>query len=224
MMTNLKNNHKEQLKPLQNAHPGLDLDRTYGRLKDLNSKANGMSSFSRNELIDKLGFSVASGAANTVISALVHFGLLKKTESDYVYSELAIGLLNVSVETDTYYALLKDAALTPEMYKWLYDEYADKLPDDIADRLSRKYKHRNVDVRNVQKIINNYKKTLNFAKLDVTSNKKEASNSADTERDSYVDVNFLGRMVSIKKRYLVDAIRLTRADEMQEINETLKLR
>lgn len=213
------NNYKGRLRPLQNAHPGLDLARVYVRFQSLNEASNGAKKFSRRELMKDLGFGAeTSGAANTLISALVHFGLLNKSGTDYIYSPIASRLLATTPDSEQFFALLREVALTPELYKWIYDEYGNDIPENISEKLIRKYRHRNINTpKAAERVVSNYRKTLEFASMDTQD--KEVKFSSPSEE--YIEVAFRGQTVAVYKRYLIEAIQKTHDAEIEKINATL---
>lgn len=212
-MTNLIDSGIE-VAPLQNAHPNIDLARATQRLLDL-KKATNSTRFSRNELVSSLGFSPTSGAATPVISALIHFGFLQRADTDYIYSELANSLSQASADTREYRELIKQALSTPEMYKWLSDEYGDQLPAEIDAILIGKYHDRHVTNKNVKEVVNNYLKSVAFA------NKTHTLKNKGTELDEYIPVSFRDNTVPIYKKYLLEAIEKTHEYELAKISESL---
>lgn len=212
-------NYKKRLRSLQNAHPGLDLARVYARFQSLSEASNGVKKFNRRELMRKLGFEAeTSGAANTLISAFVHFGLLNKSGTDYIYSPIAIKLLAATSDSEQLLALFREIALSPELYKWLYDEYGNDVPENISEKLIRKYRHRNINTpKAAERVISNYRKTLEFARIG-TQRQEVKPNSPSEE---YIEVAFRGQTVAIYKRYLIEAIQRTHDAEIKKINATL---
>lgn len=200
---------------LANAHPSIDLARAVRRLLDLKKSTN-KTHFTKAELKHALGFAEKSGAASPVISALIHFGFLKKDETGYVYTELANTLSAVSTESKEYRELLLLALSSPELYGWLNDRYGEDLPDEIDTILIGKYHHRNVTEKNAKSIIANYLKSIDFVKS------AGKISSSETGADEYIQVNFINNTVPIYKKYLLEAIEKTRKDEQAKINESLK--
>jgi hypothetical protein len=200
--------------PLPNAHPSIDLARATRRLLDL-KKTTSKTRFNRAELIRDLGFGPKSGAANPVISALIHFGFLQREETDYVYTELADKLSAVNADSKEYHDLLGQALSSPELYKWLSSKYGEQLPDEIDDILIGKYHDRNITNGNVKGIVNNYLKSITFTKNII----KHIDDKS--EPDEYVSVSFRGNTVPVYRKYLLEAIQRTRDDELTKINESL---
>jgi hypothetical protein len=225
MMTEIKNyDPKQQLRPLQNAHPGLDLARVLARFEGLEKVAKGEKKFARRELMIKLGFQAkVSGAAHTIISAMVHFDLLRKVGSHYVYSDAANKLLATPRNSKEYASLLREIVLSPELYKWLDTEYGPNIPKEAIDVIVRRYKTRNINNKNVKQIIGNYEKSIDFVKtISEQADTDQGKQFPASEDSEYIEVSFRGSTISIYKKYLLEAYQKTRDDELAKLNESLR--
>lgn len=192
----------------------MDLARVLRRFVDLRAKVTQVK-FNRKELVNELGFGPNSGAANSVISALMHFGLLQRIETDYIYTDLGNRFALISPGTREYSTLLTEALRSPELYNWLDGKYGESLPEEINEILIGKYHDRGIKKENIKNIINNYLKSVSFTKN--TPRHKDKGR----ELDEYISVSFMGNVVPIYKEYLREAIRKTREDELVKINESL---
>lgn len=210
-MTKLINSSVEQA-PLQNAHPNIDLARATRRLIELKNATDKVR-FDRINLVQALGFKPESGAANPVVSALIHFGFLRREETDYIYTDLGNQLSSATVGSKEYHKLIEQALFNPELYKWLGEKYKNSLPDEIDDILIGKYYNRNITSKNVKGIVNNYLKSVTFATNET---------NGEARTDEYVPVSFRGNTIPIYKKYLLEAVQRTREDELAKINESLK--
>ena len=201
----------------QNAHPGIDLARAISRLEGLKERAGDQDMFTRGELVSKLKFAPTSGGANVVISALQRFGFLRKLENnDFTYTDFGTKFLATRPEDKGYDELLRDALRTPELYNWLDSKYGEQLPEEITDILIGKYHDRNVRKDNVKAIINNYLKSVAFAKGAFRPTPRRH------ELDEYALVSLGdGTKLPIYKRYLLEAIEKTHNDELAKINNSL---
>ena len=200
--------------PLPNAYPGMDLARAVLRFLGLKKRAGAAINFDRKELVEVLGFGPNSGGANMVISALIHFGLLRRVETNYHYTDLGNRLLAAESGSEEYTKALLEALRSPELYRWLNGKY-DRLPDEIEDILIGRYHNRGVKSSNVKGIIANYLKSVTFANT-------QPGQSDDSVDDDYVSINVRENKILVYKKYLLEAINKTRDDELAKVYESLR--
>jgi len=110
-----------------------------------------------------MGFSTKHGQALAVLSALKKFGLVEETSGRIVPTQRAVDLLNFPDQDTRKVRAIRDAALSPEIYRELYEQYKSTgIPSEetlraelIAD------KHFNPNA--VEDFIRDFKDTLVFA-------------------------------------------------------------
>jgi len=197
---------------MQNAHPGIDLGRAADRFFKLKANGGNKTSFTRRELKDALGFISDSGFATKVISALLHFGLLERVGTSYVYTDLGSNLLAVDPASQERARLLLESLTKPEMYRWLYNSYQGNIPNQAEATLVDMYSNRHVNKDNVKEIISNYRKSVAF----FVNNSMHPSNE-ETVLGEDVEVSFLGTTMLITKRYLLEAIKKTNDDKLASL-------
>lgn len=147
---------------LTKTYPATDLETTYKyllRIRDLIKRGQAME---RVELREGLDFKSDSGRASSIISALLHFGLLDKKDKQYLPTKLAIDLLLATEKNqkDRWRELGFKAATTPKLFNQLYSRFKATLPHDIKTRLSMGYR---IKGKQVESVIKNYQKSLEFA-------------------------------------------------------------
>jgi hypothetical protein len=110
-----------------------------------------------------MGFSTKHGQALTVLSALKKYGLVEESSGRIVPTQRAVDLLNFPDQDARKVRAIRDAALSPEIYRELYEQYKSTgIPSEetlraelIAD------KHFNPNA--VEDFIRDFKDTLVFA-------------------------------------------------------------
>jgi hypothetical protein len=110
-----------------------------------------------------MGFSTKHGQALAVLSALKKFGLVEESSGRIVPTQRAVNLIEFPDQDTRKVRAIRDAALSPEIYRELYEQYKSTgIPSEetlraelIAD------KHFNPNA--VQGFIQDFKDTLNFA-------------------------------------------------------------
>jgi hypothetical protein len=110
-----------------------------------------------------MGFSTKHGQALAVLSALKKFGLVEESSGRIVPTQRAVDLLNFPDQDARKVRAIRDAALSPEVYRELYEQYKSTgIPSEetlraelIAD------KHFNPNA--VEDFIRDFKDTLVFA-------------------------------------------------------------
>lgn len=128
-----------------------------------------------------IGYATAHGQAYSVLSALKKFGLLDEEKGRVSLSQRAIELLNLPSTDPRRSQALKDAALSPPIYRELVQQHARTgLPgNDALEAELVTYKHFNPKV--VAGFVRDFRATLEFAGLSdfsVLASEAEAEDGA----------------------------------------------
>jgi len=116
------------------------------------------------------GYSLGAGPGNVALAALKHFGLLTekgKGEDRMVkLSQLALDVIQDEIpDSEDRKRSIQKAALTPTIYKAMWDKWGSPLPSDATIRTFL-VRERSFNPASVDGLISDYKETLSFAKLD----------------------------------------------------------
>lgn len=112
-----------------------------------------------------IGFQTAHGQAMSVLAALKKFGLLDEVKDRLVPSQRAVEILNLREDDSRRIQALKDAALSPPIYRELAEQHrVTGLPDDdVLESELTTYKDFNPHA--VAGFVKDFKDTLEFAGL-----------------------------------------------------------
>lgn len=105
-------------------YPAVSLPNAVDRVRALIEK-DGKAGAPMEAAAKHIGFSGAHGTARTVLSALKKFGLTGDQRGRVVPTQLAVDIINFPPESPRCRAAKQAAALSPQIYKMLVDEYAE---------------------------------------------------------------------------------------------------
>ena len=112
-----------------------------------------------------IGYAAAHGQAYSVISALKKYGLLEESKGRVALSQRAIELLNLPVADPRRIQALKDAALSPPIYRELVEQHSEKgLPSDEALE-AELVTYKSFNPKAVAGFVRDFRATLEFAGL-----------------------------------------------------------
>jgi hypothetical protein len=120
---------------------------------------------SRSVILRHLGFTdEKSGAANRTLSALRQYSLLEERDGQVRVSDGGYSLLFLSENSPDRLPRLREAALSPKIFKELWDTYGPDLASDetLSDFLVHK---REFNPASVSDVVSAFRKTIIFAKL-----------------------------------------------------------
>ncbi len=141
-------------------------------------------------VLKALGYSARSGSSLRAIAALGHYGLIDvsgaKDNRKIRLSEQALDILHLAETDERRHKALKSAALTPKIYAALWERYGSNLPDDA---LIRPFLIRDKGFNDavVDNLIENYRLTLEFAKLDKIDKDVHREEQSDKRKKSAED-------------------------------------
>lgn len=146
------------------AYPSLDLKVAITKLTNV-SKNLGNGSFAKDEVILGMGYKSVSGSSQRALAALGQYGLIEKSKG--IYSVSGLGRSILFPEDDQQQAsAIKDAALTPPIFKELTDQYSSQgLPElqFLANILaSPRY---GIGIKQKDEVAHTYVDTMRFAGL-----------------------------------------------------------
>jgi hypothetical protein len=143
-------------------YPQISLSEAIRRVREI-YEAEATHPASVGALIQDLGYSgPTNGAARSVMGALNKYRLLTRVSAgEYKLSEIALDILlhdPGSVEREK--AIL-EAALSPDLFKELHDEFGDTLPSE--NNLTARLVKRGFNPKSVGDVIKNYRNALELA-------------------------------------------------------------
>jgi hypothetical protein len=156
------------------AYPAVGLREAVERVKKLIAK-DGKAGTSPHLVATHIGFASAHGAAMSVVAALKKFGLIETSGDRLVPTQRAIEIDNLPESDPRRIQAIKDAALSPPIYKELVDQHRESgFPaDETLQSELATYKGFNRNA--VVGFVKDFKDTLNFAGLsDISELKSEA--------------------------------------------------
>lgn len=143
------------------AYPSLNLKEAIGNV-GLIKKNLGSNSFTRESGAQALGHVGISGPSSAKIAALVHFGLLDRTESAYKMSKLTERILFPKSEEDKREAM-SEAARAPKLYSKLINVYqGSELPAMLPNILVHDY---SIDSSVSRKVAKDFVLSIEYAGL-----------------------------------------------------------
>lgn len=134
-----------------------------------------------------LGYKVGSGGANRVVSSLGKYSLLEDEgvggSKSYKLSALALRILLSPDDSDERRAAVAQAALSPAIFRELWDHYSGELPSD-ANLKSYLLLRKSFNPSKVDEFIQTFRQTLEFAesfgKLRVETESEQEDDDAAT--------------------------------------------
>ena len=142
-------------------YPFLNLKEAVTRVLTLRDNL-GAGQHKQEAILKALDYSSVSGASTRAIASLTHYGLLNKVGSSYEVSELAMRIIRPTDQGDSE-AALQQAALTPQIFSELYDQYkGEQLPAMLENSLIHNLQ---MTDQAAKKLTNVFKKTLRYARL-----------------------------------------------------------
>lgn len=110
-----------------------------------------------------LGYKHTDGPGGRALSCLRQYGLLEESAGKLKVSDLAFNLLHLPNEDRNKAVLLKQAALRPNLYRALHEDYPDGIPSDPTLRSNLLNRGFNPD--SIEGVIADFKTTLDIAKV-----------------------------------------------------------
>lgn len=154
-------------------YPGIDLGEAIGRAEALRKKEGGRHFFPVKAAFEHWRYRPMSGGGMMRLAALKHFGLLIEQgtgeQRQVRLSDLALRILldDIADSPDRLKAL-QEAALKPTVHAELWEEFGDSLPSDATLRVKLRSERHFTD-RAVDQFIQQFRKTIEFAKLAETA-------------------------------------------------------
>jgi hypothetical protein len=156
-------------------YPTISLRQAIERVKLLIQKV-GKAGAKRDRLVFDIGFHTPHGEAISVVATLKKFGLIEPMGDTFAPSERAIDIIDRAPTDARRVQAIKDAALSPQIYRELYAPYRETgLPADsvLQDYLKKK----GFNPKVIRLALKNFKETLSFANISTTGQ----SNMTDTD-------------------------------------------
>jgi len=168
--------------------------------------------YRRNRLLVILGFSEKSGAGQTLITALNHYGFLETASNGYYFSKAAKRVAKNSTDDRTYIELLEKALCRPQIFHEL-DKALASNPSVTLRSVLAKY---NLDRKKIEQVESLYKKSRDFVNAQrqvVTDNSNQKSQYSDSTesittptKEDRVLIDFgEGRIIPVSKKLILDA-------------------
>lgn len=146
-------------------YPAISLQAALAAAKDINTKEK-RTVLSYDAAAKACGHASLSGPARQKIASLRKYGLLDGIGDGIQISQLALRLLHQPESTPDYQAALKEAALSPELFRKLLPTHADASPDAVTSHLILKLQFSQEGAKVAAKA---FKETIAFAKLNASS-------------------------------------------------------
>jgi hypothetical protein len=145
-------------------YPQVGLEEALVRVGNL-FREDGRAAVSPEVAARHIGYATAHGQAYSVLSALKKFGLLDEDKGKVSLSQRAIELLNLPAHDPRRIQALKDAALSPAIYRELVEEHANTgLPGDDALE-AELVTYKSFNPKAVESFVKDFRSTLEFAGL-----------------------------------------------------------
>lgn len=145
-------------------YPTVGLEEALVRVGNL-FREDGRAAVSSEIAAKHIGYATAHGQAYSVLSALKKFGLLNEDNGKVSLSQRAIELLNLPANDPRRAQALKDAALSPPIYKELVETHAKTgLPGDEALE-AELVTYKSFNPKAVGSFVKDFRATLEFAGL-----------------------------------------------------------
>jgi hypothetical protein len=135
-----------------------------------------------------MGFSTKHGQALAVLSALRKFGLVDESSGRIVPTQRAVDLLNFPDQDTRKIRAIRDAALSPEIYRELYEQYKSTgIPSEETLR-AELIADKGFNPNAVEDFIRDFKETLIFAGImdavGLSLSAEDASEMSDSVQTS----------------------------------------
>jgi hypothetical protein len=148
--------------------PGIPIDDAIDRVRQIYE--HDRRAFTTVEaILEHLGYSTRGGLSGTsgrVVSALRQYGLLDEQGGQFRVSDLAFRILHLPEGSDERADLVRQAALTPPIFRNLLTFYQGEIPSDAALR-SRLVLHEGFNPDSVEQFIRVFRRTLSIANPSV---------------------------------------------------------
>lgn len=161
-------------------YPNISLSEAISRVRKIH-EMDRRNPLERKVIASHMGYSGLSGAADTAISALMHYGLLERVGKGEVrVSQLSVELLHPETERD-YATALQYAASSPELFKSLRERFPDSR---FSESALRSYLIRSGFVeRAVDPAIRAFSETCRFLEQEGANESGGVTKRADQESE-----------------------------------------
>jgi hypothetical protein len=144
-------------------YPGISLEEAVGKIKALYDQDKLVAS-PKDAALKHMGFEKAHGEAGRVLSALRSFGLIDEVNDRIKLSQRGINIVVRGEADPLRVEALREAAISPEIYRQLLREYRESLPSDTTLR-SELIAVRKFNPNAVDGFIRDFRGALEFAGL-----------------------------------------------------------
>lgn len=158
-------------------YPGIDLGEALQLVERLFTR-EGRTPSPVPVVAQAFGYKSASGPAKSKIGALKQYGLVTQSKGQITVSDFAVRILLAVEDTPESRAAIQQAALSPPLFKELYESMADASPSNLKQHLVLK---RRFTQEGAERVIESYMGTRVIAKLDGTSYDDESEEIVDVE-------------------------------------------
>jgi hypothetical protein len=146
------------------SYPAVGLREAVQRVKSLYER-DGRAGASPRLTAVHIGFQSAHGQAMSVVAALKKFGLIELVKDRFVPTQRALEIINLPEEDSRRIQALKDAAISPTIYRELIEKHQDTgFPsDDVLT--SELVTYRGFNPNSVEAFVKDFRDTIAFAGL-----------------------------------------------------------
>jgi hypothetical protein len=160
-------------------YPAISLGVAVQRVRALWSKEK-KTSVGAAVAAEAIGYSGLSGPSRTVLSSMKKYGLVDSDERNVCVSNVALRIIHPASEEE-HLAALQEAALSPELFRQLFESHRDASDLALKSYLINKLEFSEVGA--VQ-LVKAFRDTLTFAKLDKPNSYPSAAMEADDDEQS----------------------------------------
>jgi hypothetical protein len=161
-------------------YPGIGLKEAVSRIEKV-YRADGLAPALRDAALKHMGFERLSGDAGRVLSALRGFGLIQEEDGRLKLTQRGIDIVARPADDPKRAAALRDAAMSPAIYKDLLREYPGGRVSDLSLR-SELLAVKKFNPNSVDDFIGDFRATIAFSGLtDIQVIELREENSGDDE-------------------------------------------
>jgi len=132
-----------------------------------------------------LGYKQVDGPGGRAVSCLRQYGLLEESAGMLRVSDLAFNLLHLPAEDPERAVLMRQAALKPNLYRQLHEDYPNGIPSDST--LTSNLLKREFNPGSIADLIADFRDTMAVAKVyDVSENGDEDESKMDSQTNQAV--------------------------------------
>lgn len=151
----------KQTKPRSPKYPSIGLDRAVAFAKEIYAHEN-KNAAPTTVVLGHMGYAARSGAGFTAMAALRSFGLIEGRHGECRLSDRGLDVAIAEPGSEKYVNALRQAALSPDIHRDIWEKYDRSLPSDSTLRYYLE-RDRGFTLRAIKQFIPQFRSTLEFA-------------------------------------------------------------